>query len=289
MKLPVAIERNARLIARKIYQNRSDITFFGGMALTMFGTAMFVKATNDIQPALQSHRDAMNVLDNDEKEESRPKDIIKKDRKDITKGTVKTVVKTYAVPFTVSAVGYGLELYSHKELKSDLATASLALNSVTAAYEALKAKMYPDDLADFQGVHIETDEDGNKSVSFDVDHIEKQPFEMLFDASNPNYKESRGANKAYLMQMQQSENYKIEFGSIPWRYAWQVMADLGEKPELVAAVAKKYPKAGWVYGKTEGIDFGLYSQDWATVRFMDEIEYNVLLRFNCVMNIDDYI
>ena len=50
MKLPVAIERNAKLIIRKIYQNRADITFFGGMALTMVGTGLCVKATSDIQP-----------------------------------------------------------------------------------------------------------------------------------------------------------------------------------------------------------------------------------------------
>lgn len=284
MKIPAVICCNVKMLMHKAYKHRADITFFGGMALTMVGTGLFVKATNDIQSELNHHRDTMCILDFEEKEKSRPIEVIKKDRKAITKSTTKAIVKTYAAPVAVSVVGYGLELYSHKELKSDLATASIALNSVTAAYEALKTKIGDQAVYDAQ-FEEKVSNDGENTTSID---LIDDPHTMWFGPDNPNFSKSRDGSRAFI---------KLMFNTLDWKmhnkdrvlFESDVRKALGEKDDLNLSFKRQHPYAGWVLNKTAPLDFGLYSDDERTKAFMEGTEPSVWLRFNAVENVYDYI
>lgn len=296
MKIPAVICCNVKMLMHKAYKHRADITFFGGMALTMVGTGLFVKATNEIQPVLEAHRDLMAGADSTEdyakaEEEKENKDHAKqlyaeakKARKDITRKTTKELVKTYAAPVAVSVVGYGLELYSHKELKSDLATASIALNSVTAAYEALKTKMGDQAVSDAR-FEERVSNDGETTTSID---LIDDPHTMWFGSDNPNFSKSRDGSRAFIMQMFNTFDWQMH--NRDWvLFESDVRKALGEKDDLNLSFKRQHPYAGWVLNKTAPLDFGLYSNDERTKAFMDGTEPSVWLRFNAVENVYDYI
>lgn len=266
MSLILTLKRNINVLATKAYKHRGDICFFSGAGLTMVGTGLFVRATSRLKDY------AREV----EEEENRKKLVTKK------------AVKEFALPVGVSAVGYGMELYSHQTMKSDLTKASLALNSVTLAYESLKQRIEekegPDKAAELID-NVKVNDEGK------VEYGENEDlFTAIFYEPNPHYNEAKGCNKAFLLMQQDSEDFSLsQRGKL---FLDKVLDDLGFEQEA-DIVREQMPNAGWVYKMKDGslnhVSFGLDRQDAATRRFMEECEPSVLLRFNCVPNVYDYI
>lgn len=289
------IMRFATKIGLKLYKHRSDIAFFGGMGLTALGTGLFVKSTfkqveinkrhNDIKDFTESYEDADEEL----KEET-----LKRNNRD----TLKETVKNYALPVVVSVAGYGLEIYGHQSVKSDLAVASTALNGMTAAYEAIKARViategedkwaeYANGVQVYDEVNVEDPNVVNKKVNFTENYA---PHSYLFYEPNRNWVPNKGCNKAFLLGKMDELEFKLKQKGVLFEH--EALESLGYelRTELKNGIIS--PTAGWVYDPHKDghqISFGFDFGDEATKRFMDELEPSVMIRFNCVDDIYNYL
>lgn len=290
------VTRFINLAGQKIYKNRSNIAFVSGTLMTMVGTGLFVKKSFKFSKRVDEHKVLMDEIKAKEAESG---ENLKKEKHDICKETIKEGVKCYAGAATLSAVGYGLQFYAHSEDRSDLGVMSVALNASVAAYEGIKEKIIAKDGVEKWNEYAYEDS-LEKTVEIDKetgevlreDTIQKAPFRDMFaeffDSSNPHYKEFQGANKSFIIFVEDWANGELERkGFLKYH---DVLVELGMKD--LSYLREETSKAGWVYdpSKVRQVSFGLeYGIDTAMNRFLDEEEYTALLRFNCVPNIYHYI
>ena len=219
--------------------------------------------------------------------------------------TLKKSVKNFALPTTVSAAGYGLQLYGRHTYKDDLSKVSLALNGMTAAYEAIKAKVIENEgegkWAEYaSGVKVCNWQEGDldtgavqemSEVEFGENH---EPHTYLFYEPNPNWNPNKGCNKAFILGKLNEVEFKLKKRGFILEI--EILDILGEDPEVIKQLVKTGKvsvTSGIVYDENRPferqVSFGLDYPDEATKRFMSELEPSVMLRFNCVNNIYDYI
>lgn len=287
MNLPTTFKRNINIAKRKAYKHRGDIAFYGGTVLTMVGTGLFVKSTLKVSKEFESHKEIKTELENHLEPEEAKQEITK-----LNRSTLGKTVKAYAVPVGVSVAGYALQIWGHQEIKSELAVANVALTSVTAAYEALKAKIIETEGEDkWMELGHDVTIEGGKKDKHPAFGENSGRYSLLFTQDNSEldhiWKEAKGCNKAYLVSKQSYWDFRSENAEdiILLR---DVLADLGVYHVTDEMLRNGMnPNAGWPIGMK--VDFGLESQDEATRLFMEEQTPDVLLRFNCVENVYDYI
>lgn len=292
------IARFATKVGLKLYKHRSDIAFFGGMGLTALGTGLFVKSTFKQAEINKQHMD--KKIDTEFKYDARDIDEEQKEEliKENNQETLKATVKNYALPVVVSVAGYGLEIYGHQSVKSDLAIASTALNGMTAAYEAIKARViategedkwaeYANGVQVYDEVNVEDPNVVNTKVRFTENYA---PHEYLFYEPNPNWSPNKGCNKAFLLGKRNELEFKLRHKGVLFEHEALEALGYDLTTELKNGIIS--PTAGWVYDpKKDGfqITFGFDYDDEATRRFVNEDEPSVMLRFNCVDDIYNYL
>lgn len=290
------IKRAITKIGLKLYKHRADIAFFGGMGLTAVGTGLFVKSTFKQAEINRDHENRKFIVEADDSysEEEKTNELNENNR-----NTLKKSIKNYALPVAVTAAGYGLEIYGHQSVKSDLAIASTALNGLTAAYEAIKARVIAaegeDKWAEYaNGVQVYDEfnpEDPNSPMGEKIRFTENyEPHSYLFYEPNPNWNPNKGCNKAFLLgKLNELEHKLVENGVL---FEHEALCSLGYDLPMELKNGIVSPTAGWVYDpKAIGpqISFGFDYDDEATKRFMSEDEPSVMIRFNCVDDIYNYI
>lgn len=280
------ITRFATKIGLKLYKHRADIAFFGGMGLTALGTGLFVKSTFKQAEINKQHTEVKEQIEDEEE--------LKQNNRD----TLKKTIKNYALPVAVTAAGYGLEIYGHQSVKSDLVVASTALNGMTAAYEAIKARViategeekwaeYANGVQVYDEVNVEDPNVVNTKVRFTENYA---PHEYLFYEPNPNWSPNKGCNKAFLLGKRNELEFKLRHKGVLFEHEALEALGYDLTTELKNGIIS--PTAGWVYDpKKDGfqITFGFDYDDEATRRFVNEDEPSVMLRFNCVDDIYNYL
>lgn len=268
----------------KAYKNRGDIAFFGGMGMTAVGTGLFVRSTIKNRDNVDNYNEIKAQIESEDLTDDERSSKLK----DLRSESLTTTVKNYAVPVAVSAAGYGLEIYGHQSVKSDLVAVSVALNGMTAAYEALKAKIIENDgndkWAEYTGITY--DHDGNMVLP-----VIKTPHEHLFYEPHVNWSPNKGANKAFLLGKWNELEHKLSKTWVLLEY--QALDILGYDAAMELKAGNVSLTSGWVYNPNiigeHQIDMGFDAQDDATRLFWDEVEPSFLIRFNCVDNVYDYI
>lgn len=294
------LTRFVGLTKASLYKNRGTIAYISGTIMTMVGTGLFVKQTIKFSKRLEEHKKEMEELEQRIKEDDVQveESVLKKEKKDICKKTMKEAVKVYAVPTAVSGLGYGLSIAGVGSIHSDLTKVSVALNGLTAAYEGIKAKViekegiekwneYAYDDA-YETVAEVDEETGEVKESKVKTGNYNDMFAEFFEESNLHFSEHKGANKDFITLVEQWANDTLERRGILMYH--EVLKELGmTDPKLY--LREETCKAGWRYDKSKvhQVDFGLRLDDPATKRFWDEDENVVLLRFNPVPNVYDYI
>ena len=293
------ITRFVTKVGLKLYKHRADIAFFGGMGLTAVGTGLFVKSTFKQAEINEVHKNEKSLIKCDsftgDIDDEKKDELLKENNRE----TLKATVKNYALPVAVTVAGYGLEIYGHQSVKSDLAIASTALNGMTAAYEAIKARVIAsegeDKWAEYaNGVQVYDEfnpEDPNSPMGEKIRFTENyEPHSYLFYEPNPNWNPNKGCNKAFLLGKLNELEYKLKHKGVLFEH--EALEALGYelKTELKNGIIS--PTAGWVYDPDKSgpqISFGFDYDDEATKRFMSEDEPSVMIRFNCVDDIYNYI
>ena len=285
------ISKATRLLSSAQYQVKKhspEILMVAGIAGTIVGTVLACKATTKVSEIIEEKN--KNVEDVHTCLEEKPNEYTEEDsKKDLTIIYAQTGVKLfklYAPAIGVMALSFASIIAGHKVLKKR----NIA---IAAAYAAIDKgfKQYRKNVIEEFGEGVDQqmrfglkskeikkkDKDG-KTVKEKEYYIDPDTNARFFDASSENFAKDPEYNMMFLRRQQ---DYANEMLKARGHLFLNEVYDLLDIPRSKAGQV-----VGWVYdknGNTKGdnyVDFGLYRNDQGTRRFVNGLEYNILLDFN---------
>ena len=293
------INKATRLLSSTQYQIKKhspEILMVAGIAGTIVGTVLACKATTKVSEIIEEKN--KNVEDVHTCLEEKPNEYTEEDsKKDLTIIYAQTGVKLfklYAPAIGVMALSFASIIAGHKVLKKR----NIA---IAAAYAAIDKgfKQYRKNVIEEFGEGVDQqmrfglkskeikkkDKDGKtvKETEYYIDP-DANPLDNIseyarfFDASSENFAKDPEYNMMFLRRQQ---DYANEMLKARGHLFLNEVYDLLDIPRSKAGQV-----VGWVYdknGNTKGdnyVDFGLYRNDQGTRRFVNGLEYNILLDFN---------
>lgn len=293
------INKATRLLSSTQYQVKKhspEILMVAGIAGTIVGTVLACKATTKVSEIIEEKN--KNVEDVHTCLEEKPNEYTEEDsKKDLTIIYAQTGVKLfklYAPAIGVMTLSFASIIAGHKVLKKR----NIA---IAAAYAAIDKgfKQYRKNVIEEFGEGVDQqmrfglkskeikkkDKDGKtvKETEYYIDP-EGNPLDNIseyarfFDAASENFAKDPEYNMMFLRRQQ---DYANEMLKSRGHLFLNEVYDLLDIPRSKAGQV-----VGWVYdknGNTKGdnyVDFGLYRNDQGTRRFVNGLEYNILLDFN---------
>lgn len=293
------INKATRLLSSTQYQVKKhspEILMVAGIAGTIVGTVLACKATTKVSEIIEEKNknveDVYTCLEDNSKEYT--EEDSKKDLTIIYAQTGVKLFKLYAPAIGVMVLSFASIIAGHKVLKKR----NIA---IAAAYAAIDKgfKQYRKNIIEEFGEGVDQqmrfglkskeikkkDKDGKtvKETEYYIDP-EGNPLDNIseyarfFDAASENFAKDPEYNMMFLRRQQ---DYANEMLKSRGHLFLNEVYDLLDIPRSKAGQV-----VGWVYdknGNTKGdnyVDFGLYRNDQGTRRFVNGLEYNILLDFN---------
>lgn len=293
------INKATRLLSSTQYQVKKhspEILMVAGIAGTIVGTVLACKATTKVSEIIEEKN--KNIEDVHTCLEEKPDEYTEEDsKKDLTIIYAQTGVKLfklYAPAIGVMALSFASIIAGHKVLKKRNV-------AIAAAYAAIDKgfKQYRKNVIEEFGEGVDQqmrfglkskeikkkDKDGKtvKETEYYIDPDANplnniSEYARFFDASSENFAKDPEYNMMFLRRQQ---DYANEMLKARGHLFLNEVYDLLDIPRSKAGQV-----VGWVYdknGNTKGdnyVDFGLYRNDQGTRRFVNGLEYNILLDFN---------
>ena len=293
------INKATRLLYSTQYQVKKhspEILMVAGIAGTIVGTVLACKATTKVSEIIEEKN--KNVEDVHTCLEEKPNEYTEEDsKKDLTIIYAQTGVKLfklYAPAIGVMALSFASIITGHKVLKKRNIAIAAAYAAIDKGFKQYRKNV----IAEFgEGVDQQMrfglkskeikkkDKDG-KTVKETEYYINPDAnplnniseYARFFDAASENFAKDPEYNMMFLRRQQ---DYANEMLKSRGHLFLNEVYDLLDIPRSKAGQV-----VGWVYdknGNTKGdnyVDFGLYRNDQATRRFVNGLEYNILLDFN---------
>lgn len=293
------INKATRLLSSTQYQVKKhspEILMVAGIAGTIVGTVLACKATTKVSEIIEEKNknveDVHTCLEDNSKEYT--EEDSKKDLTIIYAQTGVKLFKLYAPAIGVMALSFASIIAGHKVLKKRNV-------AIAAAYAVIDKsfKQYRKNVIEEFGESVDQqmrfglkskeikkkDKDGKtvKETEYYIDP-EGNPLDNIseyarfFDAASENFAKDPEYNMMFLRRQQ---DYANEMLKARGHLFLNEVYDLLDIPRSKAGQV-----VGWVYdknGNTKGdnyVDFGLYRNDQGTRRFVNGLEYNILLDFN---------
>lgn len=293
------INKATRLLSSTQYQVKKhspEILMVAGIAGTIVGTVLACKATTKVSEIIEEKN--KNVEDVHTCLEDNTKDYTEEDsKKDLTIIYAQTGVKLfklYAPAIGVMALSFASIIAGHKVLKKRnvaIAAAYAAIDKGFKQYRKNVIEEFGEDVDQQMRFGLKSkeikkkDKDGKtvKETEYYIDP-EGNPLDNIseyarfFDAASENFAKDPEYNMMFLRRQQ---DYANEMLKSRGHLFLNEVYDLLDIPRSKAGQV-----VGWVYdknGNTRGdnyVDFGLYRNDQGTRRFVNGLEYNILLDFN---------
>ena len=293
------INKATRLLSSTQYQVKKhspEILMVAGIAGTIVGTVLACKATTKVSEIIEEKN--KNIEDVHTCLEEKPKEYTEEDsKKDLTIIYAQTGVKLfklYAPAIGVMALSFASIIAGHKVLKKRniaIAAAYAAIDKGFKQYRKNVIKEFGEGVDQQMRFGLKSkeikkkDKDGKtvKETEYYIDP-EGNPLDNIseyarfFDAASENFAKDPEYNMMFLRRQQ---DYANEMLKARGHLFLNEVYDLLDIPRSKAGQV-----VGWVYdknGNTKGdnyVDFGLYRNDQGTRRFVNGLEYNILLDFN---------
>ncbi len=293
------ISKATRLLSSAQYQVKKhspEILMVAGIAGTVVGTVLACKATTKVSEIIEEKNKAIEDVHTclEDKEIEYTEEDSKKDLTIIYAQTGVKLFKLYAPAIGVMALSFASIIAGHKVLKKRNV-------AIAAAYAAIDKgfKQYRKNVIEEFGEGVDQQmrfglkskevkkkgKDGKtvKETEYYIDP-EGNPLDNIseyarfFDAASENFAKDPEYNMMFLRRQQ---DYANEMLKARGHLFLNEVYDLLDIPRSKAGQV-----VGWVYdknGNTKGdnyVDFGLYRNDQGTRRFVNGLEYNILLDFN---------
>ena len=302
------INKATRLLSSTQYQVKKhspEILMVAGIAGTIVGTVLACKATTKVSEIIEEKN--KNVEDVHTCLEEKPNEYTEEDsKKDLTIIYAQTGVKLfklYAPAIGVMALSFASIIAGHKVLKKRNIAIAAAYAAIDKGFKQYRKNV----IAEFgEGVDQQMrfglkakeikkkDKDGKtvKETEYYIDPDANplnniSEYARFFDAASENFAKDPEYNMMFLRRQQ---DYANEMLKSRGHLFLNEVYDLLDIPRSKAGQV-----VGWVYdknGNTKGdnyVDFGLYRNDQGTRRFVNGLEYNILLDFNVDRVIYDII
>ena len=293
------INKATRLLSSTQYQVKKhspEILMVAGIAGTIVGTVLACKATTKVSEIIEEKN--KNVEDVHTCLEEKPNEYTEEDsKKDLTIIYAQTGVKLfklYAPAIGVMALSFASIIAGHKVLKKRniaIAAAYAAIDKGFKQYRKNVIEKFGEDIDQQMRFGLKSkeikkkDKDGKtvKETEYYIDP-DTNPLDNIseyarfFDAASSNFAKDPEYNMMFLRRQQ---DYANEMLKSRGHLFLNEVYDLLDIPRSKAGQV-----VGWVYdknGNTKGdnyVDFGLYRNDQGTRRFVNGLEYNILLDFN---------
>ena len=293
------INKATRLLSSTQYQVKKhspEILMVAGIAGTIVGTVLACKATTKVSEIIEEKN--KNVEDVHTCLEEKPNEYTEEDsKKDLTIIYAQTGVKLfklYAPAIGVMALSFASIIAGHKVLKKRniaIAAAYAAIDKGFKQYRKNVIEKFGEDIDQQMRFGLKSkeikkkDKDGKtvKETEYYIDP-DANPLDNIseyarfFDAASSNFAKDPEYNMMFLRRQQ---DYANEMLKSRGHLFLNEVYDLLDIPRSKAGQV-----VGWVYdknGNTKGdnyVDFGLYRNDQGTRRFVNGLEYNILLDFN---------
>lgn len=293
------ISKATRLLSSaqyKVKKHSPEILMVAGIAGTVVGTVLACKATTKVSEIIEEKNKAVDDVHTclEDKEIEYTEEDSKKDLTIIYAQTGVKLFKLYAPAIGVMALSFVSIIAGHKVLKKRNV-------AIAAAYAAIDKgfKQYRKNVIEEFGEGVDQQmrfglkskevkkkgKDGKtvKETEYYID-TEGNPLDNIseyarfFDAASENFAKDPEYNMMFLRRQQ---DYANEMLKARGHLFLNEVYDLLDIPRSKAGQV-----VGWVYdknGNTKGdnyVDFGLYRNDQGTRRFVNGLEYNILLDFN---------
>ena len=293
------ISKATRLLSSaqyKVKKHSPEILMVAGIAGTVVGTVLACKATTKVSEIIEEKNKAVEDVHTclEDKEIEYTEEDSKKDLTIIYAQTGVKLFKLYAPAIGVMALSFASIIAGHKVLKKRNV-------AIAAAYAAIDKgfKQYRKNVIEEFGEGVDQQmrfglkskevkkkgKDGKtvKETEYYIDP-EGNPLDNIseyarfFDAASENFAKDPEYNMMFLRRQQ---DYANEMLKARGHLFLNEVYDLLDIPRSKAGQV-----VGWVYdknGNTKGdnyVDFGLYRNDQGTRRFVNGLEYNILLDFN---------
>ena len=293
------INKATRLLSSTQYQVKKhspEILMVAGIAGTIVGTVLACKATTKVSEIIEEKNknieDVHTCLEDNTKEYT--EEDSKKDLTIIYAQTGVKLFKLYAPAIGVMALSFASIIAGHKVLKKRniaIAAAYAAIDKGFKQYRKNVIKEFGEGVDQQMRFGLKSkeikkkDKDGKtvKETEYYIDP-DANPLDNIseyarfFDAASSNFAKDPEYNMMFLRRQQ---DYANEMLKSRGHLFLNEVYDLLDIPRSKAGQV-----VGWVYdknGNTKGdnyVDFGLYRNDQATRRFVNGLEYNILLDFN---------
>lgn len=279
-KFTSTICRVAKKGAIKLKKYAPEILVALGVTGTAVSTVMACKATLKARPVLDKAKedlDSIHTADNDPRVsyEEYSKEQVKKDITKVCYETGKNLAKIYGPSIILEVGSLACLVGSHVMVKR-------RLNYALAAYTALSNSFreYRRRLEDNLGEDVAKITDYKEDADGHVIPLEDKPiYTLIFDRSNPNWKDCPEFNLTFLKGVQRYLDYELQRWGI--LSANDAMKDLGYEPTENGQLDV------WTYDfdSTEDdknyVSFGLYNKDGSKteqlIRYENgEVDYLVL-------------
>ena len=293
------INKSTRLLSITKYQVKKhspEILMIAGITGTIVGTVLACKATTKVSEIMEEKNklvEDVHTCLNDKEIEYTEEDS-KRDLTIIYAQTGVKLFKLYSPAIGVMILSFASIIYGHKVLKKRNV-------AIAAAYAAIDKgfKQYRKNVIEEFGESVDQqmrfglkskevkkkDKDGKtvKETEYYIDP-DSNPLDNIseyarfFDATSNNFEKDPEYNMMFLRRQQ---DYANEMLKSRGHLFLNEVYDLLDIPRSKAGQV-----VGWVYdknGNTKGdnyVDFGLYRNDQGTRRFVNGLEYNILLDFN---------
>ena len=292
----------------KVKKHSPEILITAGVIGTVASAVMACKATTKLSDILEDTKDQIDqvhkVLEDETVPESKySEEDGKKDLAIIYAQTGIKLVKLYAPSVALGALSITGIVASNNILRKRniaLGAAFTAMDRSFKEYRGRVIERFGKDLDrelrfNTKAKQIEetvVDENGNestvtKTVEIVDPNVVHSIYSVVFCEGNTGWTKNAELNKVFLLQQQNYANDKLRLNGV---------LTLNEVYDMIGAPRTAYGQlAGWVYTEDSSVgdnfvDFGIFDiNSEKKCDFINGIERSIILDFNCIGNILDYI
>jgi len=293
------VNKATRLLSSTQYQVKKhspEILMVAGIAGTVVGTVLACKATTKVSEIIEEKNKAIEDIHTclEDKEIEYTEEDSKKDLTIIYAQTGVKLFKLYTPAISIMVLSFASIIAGHKVLKKRniaIAAAYAAIDKGFKQYRKNVIEEFGENVDQQMRFGIKSKEvkkkskDGKikKETEYYIDNEGNSlsnisEYARFFDAASENFAKDPEYNMMFLRRQQ---DYANEMLKARGHLFLNEVYDLLDIPRSKAGQV-----VGWIYdknGNTKGdnyVDFGLYRNDKGTRRFVNGLEYNILLDFN---------
>lgn len=309
-ELMLKMSRSFHKAGFKLKQHSPEILVAVGVVGIIGSVIMACKATLKVNEVVEEAKDSIDMIHDAVENEKKTADgtvytqeVANQDLAIVYAQTGWKFVKLYGPAVALGAVSIGCMVGSSVILRKRNAALAASLTAANTAFKDYRDRLierFGKDLDrelryNIKAKQIEeriVDEDGNETIeTHTVEVMDPNSlhsvYSVIFDEYNPSWCKNAELNKFFLVEQQQAANFRLQR---------QGVLTLNEVYEMLGFPRTKFGQfAGWVYTEdnTAGdnhVDFGMFDIHSEGARdFINLRERSIILDFNCIGNVIDYM